>query len=141
MDHRPVILIADDSEDIRNLFGIMLKKSYEVKFATNSDETFAAADTDPLPDLILLDIEMPSLNGYEVCAKLKANPSLAHIPVIFVTSRSDPKDQARGLLAGELSRQPEDRPVGREPDPVPRPMVDAVEGRAVLHLERSEAKA
>jgi len=102
MSHRPVILVADDSEDIRNLFGVMLKKNYDVKFAVNSDETLAAADTDPLPDLILLDIEMPELNGYEVCAKLKANPALAHIPVIFVTARTDPKDQARGLMAGAV---------------------------------------
>jgi putative two-component system response regulator len=102
MDRRPVILVADDSEDIRNLFGVMLKKNYDVKFAVNSDETLAGADTDPLPDLILLDIEMPELNGYEVCAKLKANPSLSHIPVIFITARSDPKDQARGLLAGAV---------------------------------------
>ena len=102
MDRRPVILVADDSEDIRNLFGAMLAKDYEVKFAVNSDETLAGADTDPLPDLILLDVEMPELDGYEVCARLKANPSLAQIPVIFVTARSDPKDQARGLLAGAV---------------------------------------
>jgi putative two-component system response regulator len=102
MDRRPVILVADDSEDIRNLFGVMLQKSYDVRFATNSDETLAGADIDPLPDLILLDVEMPELNGYEVCASLKANPALMHIPVIFVTSRSDPKDQARGLLAGAV---------------------------------------
>jgi putative two-component system response regulator len=102
MSRRPVILVADDSEDIRNLFGVMLKKNYDVKFAVNSDETLAGADTDPLPDLILLDIEMPELNGYEVCAKLKANPSLSHIPVIFITARSDPKDQARGLLSGAV---------------------------------------
>ncbi len=102
MSRRPVILVADDSEDIRNLFGIMLKKNYDVKFAVNSDETLAAADTDPLPDLILLDVEMPELNGYEVCARLKANPALAHIPVIFVTARTDPKDQAQGLMAGAV---------------------------------------
>ena len=102
MSRRPVILVADDSEDIRNLFGIMLKKNYDVKFAINSDETLAGADTDPLPDLILLDVEMPELDGYEVCARLKANPSLSHIPVIFVTARSDPKDQARGLMAGAV---------------------------------------
>ena len=102
MDRRPVILVADDSEDIRNLFGVMLKKNYDLKFAVNSDETLAAADSDPLPDLILLDIEMPELNGYEVCARLKANPALSHIPVIFVTARSDPKDQAKGLMAGAV---------------------------------------
>ncbi|HLX79095.1 MAG TPA: HD domain-containing phosphohydrolase [Burkholderiales bacterium] len=102
MDRRPLILVADDSEDIRNLFGIMLKSKYDVRFAVNSDETLAGADTDPLPDLILLDVEMPELNGYEVCARLKANPALAHIPVIFVTARSDPKDQAKGLLAGAV---------------------------------------
>src|SRR6185295_8490813 len=84
------------------LFGVMLNKHYDVKFAVNSDETLAGADTDPLPDLILLDVEMPELNGYEVCKRLKANPALSHIPVIFVTARTDPKDQAQGLLAGAV---------------------------------------
>lgn len=102
MSHRPVILVADDSEDIRNLFGVMLKRHYDVKFATNSDETLTAADTEPLPDLILLDVEMPELDGYEVCERLKANPVLSHIPVIFVTGRTDPKDQAKGLMAGAV---------------------------------------
>ena len=102
MDRRPLILVADDSEDIRNLFGSMLKSQYDVRFAVNSDEALAGADTDPLPDLILLDVEMPELDGYEVCAQLKANPALAQIPVIFVTGRTDPKDQARGLLAGAV---------------------------------------
>ena len=102
MDIRPVILVADDSEDIRNLFGVLLKKDYDVKFAENSDETLLGADTEPLPDLILLDIEMPELDGYEVCTRLKANPALAHIPVIFVTGRTDPEDQARGLMAGAV---------------------------------------
>ena len=102
MTRRQLILVADDSEDIRNLFGVMLKKNYDVKFAVNSDETLAAADTDPLPDLILLDVDMPSLNGFEVCARLKSNPALVHIPVIFVTARTDPRDQAQGLRAGAV---------------------------------------
>jgi len=102
MSRRPLILVADDAEDIRNLFGVMLKSKYDVRFAVDSDETLTGADTDPLPDLILLDVEMPHLDGYEVCARLKANPALAHIPVIFVTGRTDPKDQARGLLAGAV---------------------------------------
>jgi putative two-component system response regulator len=102
MSHRPVILIADDSEDIRNLLGVMLKKNYDVKFAVNSDETFAQADTDPLPDLILLDVDMPSINGFEVCARLKSNPALTDIPIIFITARSNPRDQAEGLRAGAV---------------------------------------
>ena len=102
MSRRPVILVADDSEDIRNLFGVMLKKQYDLKFAINSDETLAAADTDPLPDLILLDVDMPSISGFEVCTRLKSNPALADIPVIFVTGRTDPRDQAQGLRAGAV---------------------------------------
>ncbi len=102
MSRRPLILVADDSEDIRRLFGVMLKKDYDVKFAVNSDETLASADTDPLPDLILLDVDMPSINGYEVCARLKSNPALADIPIIFVTGRAEPRDQAQGLRAGAV---------------------------------------
>jgi len=102
MSRRPVILVADDAEDIRNMFGVMLKRYYEVKFAATSDETLAAADTEPLPDLILLDVEMPTISGFEVCELLKANPSLAHIPVIFVTSRAELADQAKGLRAGAV---------------------------------------
>ena len=102
MSRRPVILVADDSQDIRNLFGVMLKKDYDLKYAVNSDEALASADTDPLPDLILLDVDMPSLNGFEVCARLKSNPALTHIPVVFVTARTDPRDQAQGLRAGAV---------------------------------------
>jgi len=102
MSRRPVILVADDSEDIRNLFGVMLKNHYDVKYAKTSDETLAAADTEPLPDLILLDVDMPSISGFEVCAQLKANPALTHIPVIFITGRTEPRDQAQGLRAGAV---------------------------------------
>jgi len=102
MNQRPVILVADDAEDIRGLFGVWLKKDYEVKYAASGAQALAQADTEPLPDLILLDIELPDTDGYEVCKQLKANPSLAAIPVIFVTARNDPKDQARGLLGGAV---------------------------------------
>jgi len=102
MSRRPVILVADDSEDIRNLLGVMLKKDYDVKFAVDSDEALAAADTDPLPDLILLDVDMPAISGLEVCALLKKNPALADIPVIFITGLSEPRDQAEGLRAGAV---------------------------------------
>lgn len=99
---RPVVLVADDSEDIRELFGSVLRKSFEVKFAANGEDALLQADTEPLPDLILLDVEMPAPDGYEVCAQLKANVALARIPVIFLTGKSDPGDQAKGLRLGAV---------------------------------------
>jgi putative two-component system response regulator len=101
-EHRPVILVVDDVEDIRNLFRVALKRNYTVKLAATGEQALLAADTDPLPDLILLDVDMPPPNGFEVCAQLKENPALAHIPVIFVTAKTDPEDQARGLALGAI---------------------------------------
>jgi putative two-component system response regulator len=99
---RPLILVADDDEEIRSLFAAMLKANHDLKFAADGAEALAQADTEPLPDLILLDVQMPDMDGYEVCARLKANPALAPIPVIFVSARSDEQDQAKGLLAGAV---------------------------------------
>jgi putative two-component system response regulator len=101
-EKRPVILVADDSEDMRNLFQAMLKAKYELKFAETGTKALALADMEPIPDLVLLDVEMPETDGYDVLAKLKANPALAAIPVIFVSGRADPKDQARGLMGGAV---------------------------------------
>lgn len=97
-----MILVVDDAEDIRGLFGVWLKKDYEVKFAATGAEALALADTEPLPDLNLLDIELPDMDGYEICRRLKASPPLAAILVIFVTERNDPRDQARGLMSGAV---------------------------------------
>jgi len=99
---RPVVLVVDDTEDIRNLFRIALKKDYVVKLASNGEQALLAADTEPLPDLILLDVDMPAMDGYEACKQLKANPSLAQIPVVFVTARTQPDEQARGLALGAI---------------------------------------
>ena len=99
---RPLILVADDSEDIRNLFQAMLKPRYEVRLANNGNTALAAAARAPAPDLILLDVEMPGHNGYEVCSALKANPSTARIPVVFVSAHTTPKDQTHGLSLGAV---------------------------------------
>ena len=99
---RPLILVVDDSEDIRNLFAAMLKPKYDLKFAASGNEALQQADTDPLPDLILLDVRMPDMDGIEVCTRLKANPALAGIPVIFVSALSEAKDEAKGLMAGAV---------------------------------------
>jgi putative two-component system response regulator len=99
---RATVLVVDDSEDVRNLFLTALKAEYDVKLAGSGSEALFHADTEPLPDIILLDIQMPAPNGYEVCAQLKANPALCNIPVIFVSARTDVKDQGRGLALGAV---------------------------------------
>lgn len=99
---RPLVLVIDDSDDIRNLFQVMLKPRYDTRLAPDGRIGLAAAVKAPQPDLILLDIDMPGHNGYEVCSALKANPSTARIPIIFVTARSNPKDQAHGLSLGAV---------------------------------------
>jgi len=99
---RPLILVVDDSEDIRNFFRVMLKPRYDTRLARDGAAALAAAAQEPVPDLVLLDVVMPGTNGYEVCAALKANPVTARIPVIFVSARNNPKDQAQGLGLGAV---------------------------------------
>ena len=101
-DKRATILVVDDSEDVRMLFQTALKADYDIKLAKNGGEALLQADSEPLPDLILLDVQMPAPNGYEVCAQLKANPALCNIPVIFISARSDAKDQGKGLALGAV---------------------------------------
>ena len=98
----PLILAIDDDEDILALFGVMLKPRYALRLAGDGAKGLEAALKMPQPDLILLDVDMPGFNGYQVCAKLKANPATHRIPVIFVTARSSPKDEAHGLSLGAV---------------------------------------
>ena len=74
---RPVILIVDDSDDIRALLGTLLKKFYEVRLAANGRQALQLAAQTPQPHLILIDVEMPGGNGYEVCKRLKDTRSRA----------------------------------------------------------------
>ncbi|HKI62997.1 MAG TPA: HD domain-containing phosphohydrolase [Burkholderiales bacterium] len=99
---RPLILVVDDSEDIRNFVHTMLKPRYDTRLAMNGASALAGAAQTPQPDLILLDVRMPGTNGYEVCRALKANPATARIAVIFVSAQDDPKDQAHGLMLGAV---------------------------------------
>lgn len=99
---RPLVLVVDDSEDIRALLGTLLKRRYDVRLAADGHEAILAAAKLPHPDLILLDVEMPGKSGHDVCALLKTDPVTAPIPVIFITGRSDPKDEAKGFAVGAV---------------------------------------
>lgn len=97
--HKPDILIVDDSPAIIQVMANILSKVARLRFATSGPAALALA-RDAMPDLILLDAEMPGMNGYEVCEALKDDPELQEIPVIFVTSHSDAEFEVRGLEIG-----------------------------------------
>ena len=102
MHDPPRILIADDNEDNRDILAAQLAiHHYELLQATDGEETIAVA-RHQLPDLILLDVMMPKIDGMEVCRRLKCDANLPFIPIILVTARSDPKDVILGLEAGAV---------------------------------------
>jgi diguanylate cyclase (GGDEF)-like protein len=102
MKKRSKILIIDDEPiNIRILDG-MLRDNYEIIVALNGEQALSRAASHPPPDLILLDIQMEGMDGYEVCKQLKENDSTKNIPVIFVTSLTDDEDERKGLDLGAV---------------------------------------
>ncbi len=99
---KPVVLIVDDTPVNIKVLGNALKDDYLIKIATNGEEALKVAANKPVPDLILLDIMMPEMDGYEVCAKLKEMPEAKGIPVIFVTALNKEGDEERGLGMGAI---------------------------------------
>ncbi len=99
---RPIILIVDDTPENITLINALLKDSYRTRVATNGERALKAAIQEPLPDLILLDIMMPDLSGYQVAEKLKLDPRTADIPIIFLTAMGAIEDEVRGLQAGAV---------------------------------------
>ena len=99
---KEIILIVDDMALNIQLMASFLKNHYEIKVATNGEKCLELAHNKPAPDLILLDIEMPDMNGYEVCQLLKENPETTAIPVIFVTGKVADDDEEYGLKLGAV---------------------------------------
>ncbi len=95
------ILIVDDISTNLNLLQQILKNYYSLKFANNGKSALAGAEKHK-PDLILLDIMMPEMDGYEVCRQLKKNPVTAAIPVIFVSTKGDIADREKGFEFGAV---------------------------------------
>lgn len=98
--HRPRVLIVDDVHENLHFLMTILSASYAMTAATSGEKALALARRVPQPELILLDIKMPGMDGYTVLSHLKANPETAHIPVIFVTAMGDVADVAKGLELG-----------------------------------------
>ncbi len=99
-ESQPTVLVVDDvPENIDVLAGI-LRPEYKVKVSLNGEKALEIAKAGPAPDLILLDIMMPGIDGYEVCRRLKADLTTRRIPVIFVTAKGEVRDEALGFEVG-----------------------------------------
>lgn len=100
MNHNKRILVAEDDSDIRGLIAFSLRYvGYEVVEATNGRDAVRQAQQQ-LPDLVLLDVRMPNLNGYEACELLKADDSTRDIPIIFLSARGQESEIKYGLELG-----------------------------------------
>lgn len=97
---KPVILIVDDTPTNVRVLAEFLHNDYRVRVAPGGQEALEQIERQGPPDLILLDVMMPGMDGYEVCRRLKGNPSTMNIPVIFVTARDDASDEEKGLRLG-----------------------------------------
>ncbi len=96
---RPTILVVDDAHENLMIMEAILAKDYSLKLFNESKEALDYAFANP-PDLILLDIMMPNIDGFETCRRLKANPKLVDIPVIFITSKNEDEYEELGFSVG-----------------------------------------
>lgn len=98
---RPRILVVDDQTINIRLVGEIFKGDCDIYMAMDGEQGIAQCQA-TLPDLVLLDLVMPGIDGYEVCRRLKADPKTEHIPIIFITSQRDEADEARGFELGAV---------------------------------------
>jgi class 3 adenylate cyclase len=96
------ILVVDDAPENIDLLDGVLNKEYKIKAAMNGEKAIKIAQSENPPDIILLDITMPVMDGYEVCRRLKDDPQTRDIPIIFVTAKSDDSDETKGLEIGAV---------------------------------------
>ncbi len=99
---RPTLLVVDDVPENLRLIADLFDSDYKVKVASNGAKALTMCTADNPPDLVLLDVMMPGMDGYEVARRMRAHPNSQHIPVIFVTALNDDKSQKRGLDLGAV---------------------------------------
>jgi DNA-binding response OmpR family regulator len=120
------ILIVDDERLNINVLADLLKPSYKISAALNGHQALKVARSDDPPDLILLDVMMPEIDGYEVCRQLKADAATRDIPIIFVTAMGQESDETKGLSLGAA-------------DYITKPISPAiVEARVRTQMERQQ---
>lgn len=96
---RPTVMVVDDAEEMLMIMESILSREYSVKSFTEAKAAIDYAFSNP-PDLFLLDVMMPDIDGFETCRRLKANPKLRDIPVIFLTSKNEDEYEEKGFSVG-----------------------------------------
>ena len=99
---KPTILVVDDMTTTLLLLHDLLKDTYEVKIAKSGTKALEILNAPNDIDLILLDVEMPDINGYDVCKRIKNNETIKNIPIIFITGRTSQEDEEYGLNLGAI---------------------------------------
>ena len=99
---KPTILVVDDTPENLTMMSFLLKDRYKVKVANHGQKALRIAASEPQPDLILLDIMMPEMDGYEVCRQLQQDPQTRNIPIIFLTAKARVEDEEFGLGLGAV---------------------------------------
>jgi sigma-B regulation protein RsbU (phosphoserine phosphatase) len=125
---KQTILVVDDTPTNIQILMETLKHDYRIVAAVNGKRALQIATSDPPPDIILLDVMMPEMDGYEVCAKLKEGAKTRDIPIIFITAMSDAQDETKGLELGAVDYITK---------PISPPVVLA---RVKSHLELKQAR-
>src|SRR3974390_591627 len=101
-EEKKTVLVVDDAPSNIQVVNSILKDTYKIRIATNGAKALELVGVDPPPDLILLDIVMPGMDGYEVCTRLKSSPGTKDIPVIFLTGQTETEDETRGFEVGAV---------------------------------------
>ncbi|MBS3952303.1 MAG: response regulator [Methylomicrobium sp.] len=124
----PILLIVDDLPENLAVLSELLQPYYDVRAATSGQKALRVAHIEPYPDLILLDVMMPGMNGYQVFEQLRADPVTHDIPVIFVTAMDSKESELQGLNAGAV-------------DYITKPIVPAIVlARVHTQLELKQAR-
>ena len=101
-DEKKTVLLVDDTPANIQVVNSILKDTYKIRIATNGAKALELANVSPSPDLILLDVVMPEMDGYDVCSRLKTDAKTRDIPVIFLTGQTEIEDETRGFEVGAV---------------------------------------